>query len=151
MSSCLLPFLIYNIIFYSAKSEKRLLDLKCRSCVYWIFSSLYQTLCYPSNSLCCMWEWKMLKIEINVFKVSSQIQSPEWRIKLTLHRVNIPACQPMLPGVPVRQPCAGVNFIPPVRNYEFGFRTRHIGGHWGNTSAISRTSNIYKGAVTVIW
>jgi hypothetical protein len=29
----------------------------------------------------------------------------------------------MLAGRPVRQPCAGVDFIPPVRDYESGCRT----------------------------
>jgi hypothetical protein len=28
---------------------------------------------------------------------------------------------PMLPGGPVQQPYAGVNFILPVRDYEFGY------------------------------
>ncbi len=53
-------------------------------------------------------------------KYCSQIHSPwlgdivDFGIGLSYRPVSL------LPGGPVRQPYAGVNFIPPVRDYEFG-------------------------------
>ncbi len=37
----------------------------------------------------------------------------------------VPALHPIYPGRPVRKPYARVDFIPPVRDYAFGYR-RHI-------------------------
>jgi hypothetical protein len=36
------------------------------------------------------------------------------------HRIVVPACQPMQPSEPVPQANAIVDFITPVRDYEFG-------------------------------
>ncbi len=49
----------------------------------------------------------------------------EWGIFWLWHRVVVPACQPIcsLEGPVRRQPYAGVNFIPSVREYEYGYMT----------------------------
>ncbi len=53
---------------------------------------------------------------------NSQFLFGGWGLKLTKRvKVVVLTCHLMQPGGPIRQPYAGVNFIPPVRGYELGY------------------------------
>ncbi len=71
-----------------------------------------------------------LRISVAKFIVS------EWGNSWLRHRLVVPAWQPMQTGGPVRQPYAGVNFIPPVRDYEFGYWFVLAGKSKGKSGAI---------------
>jgi hypothetical protein len=43
----------------------------------------------------------------------------------------------MYPGGPIRKPYAGVDFIPPVRDYEFGY-WKHGGEIWRTLERIGK-------------
>ncbi len=52
----------------------------------------------------------------------AEFMVPDWGDKVDYGiGFSYRTAMPMQPGGPVRQPYAGVNFIPPVRDYEFGY------------------------------
>jgi hypothetical protein len=87
--------------------------------------------CIPAWKKGLVWSWPGEPSAAGLYstpeKTRSQIHSP-WLGDLVDSSIGFshpPVCPCMYPGGSVRQPCAGVNYIPQVRDCEFGYCFEH--------------------------